>query len=128
MKIKRDAFLYYDGTTRDFAQCGSCWLFDDRGHGRCVILDDNPFVKAEDSCGYYGKGKWHPGINPAAKFKRSEVGFVKRAVRCENCAHFDAKRSICYLYETLNKDHPDLFDLATKVMPRGCCNAQVPKV
>jgi|SRR5215468_1494488 len=124
MKIKRDAFLYYDGTRRDFAQCGSCWLFTSKA--RCVVLQIP--VNAEDSCGYYGKGTWHPGINEAdyPVFTREEVGYVRRQVRCENCAHFDAGRSVCYLFETLNNEL-ELFDLDVKVMPRGCCNAQVPK-
>jgi len=129
MKIKRDAFLYYDGYQINFAQCGSCWLFN-RREERCAVLPSVDEVLRTDSCGYWGAGEydWNLRSMELPRFKPEEVGFVRRQVRCENCAHFDAERRVCYLYETLNKDQPDLFDLDTKVVPGGCCNAQVPKV
>jgi hypothetical protein len=118
--IERDAFLYME---HGDAQCGTCWLFTSIGQ-RCAVLPQDLEVHAEDSCGYYGPGTQVEGSHPM--FTPEEVGFVRRAVRCENCYHFDKKESECYLYVTLNKD-PKIFDLDSRVSPKGCCNAQAPR-
>jgi hypothetical protein len=123
--ITRDAFLYME---HGDAQCGTCWLFN-TNQNRCIVLPFDFEVRAEDSCGYYGptQGAYYLDDEAIApRFTPEEVGFVKREVRCENCYHFDKKESLCYLFDTLNRN-PKIFDLNTKVSPKGCCNAQTPR-
>ena len=122
-KVTRDAFLYLDGKTSDFAQCGSCWLFD-KERERCGVLSPSFEVYDEDSCGYWGPGPTFSG-EPRQRFTPRQVGFVRRAVRCENCRYFDSGE--CGLFRELNETLPDKFSLDVDVEARGCCNAQTPR-
>jgi hypothetical protein len=123
MKIKRDAFLYFDGGDKHFAQCGTC-IF---GKSKCALaggIDVNPTI---GSCGLYVKGPPLPRSKPFAKLDPKDMGYVERQVRCENCYYFDYKEHDCELFELLNLHHPGIFDLEEDVKSYGCCNAQVPK-
>jgi len=122
-KITRDAFLYMDSNTRDFAQCATCWLFHSEKN-RCSVLGPNVEVKPEYSCGYFGKGT--SATRPPLKklFTPKEVGLVERKVRCENCTYGG---KTCSLYDALNKAMPDKFNLDASIHPKACCNAQTPK-
>lgn len=113
-KIDRSAFLYLDGTTTDFAQCGSC-IF---GPGRCAIMGDTKVDPKNGSCGFYINGP-SQFKKPIATLTKEQTGYVEAQVRCENCDHFD---KICLLYQLLN-NFKGMFDLDEKVKPRGCCNA-----
>jgi hypothetical protein len=123
-KIKRDAFLYYDGTDHDFAQCGTCWLWDPV-RWRCAVIPSLDLVEYWDSCGYYGKGHMPRHLNGAPVFTPEEVGFVKRRVRCENCVYGADGATKCELFNKLN-GLPD-FELDIEIKPEGCCNAQTPR-
>jgi hypothetical protein len=123
-KIKRDAFIYLNGTSRDFAQCGSCWLFVPEKQ-RCSILGPKVEVDADDSCCFYMKGKPVKGLPIVARVSIEEAGFVERKVRCENC--FYGGGGDCQLYVELNEKFPDMFDLDTSITSKSCCNAQIPK-
>lgn len=127
MAITRDAFVYMDPKppVRSFAQCETCTMWTGRN---CVILGDMFPVFARDSCNVYVHGisrltseEREPIITP------SEVGFVRREVRCENCIAYEPKTSICKMYKTLNDKVPEFFELDINVHPYGCCNAQTAK-
>ncbi len=119
-KIDRSAFLYLeDSDEPNFAQCGTCWLFNKDRH-RCGILHLDFEVNAEDSCGYYLEGV-PSDISSAEPVNPEDVGFVKATkVRCENCEYGGDE---CQLYKYLNKAFPRSFKLDTKINSRGCCNA-----
>lgn len=121
VKIKRDAFLYLDGSDARFAQCGTCVT----GYSTCKIMD-NIRVSAEfGSCGFYMRGKAVLTL-AIAKLTKQQTGYVERRVRCENCKFFYHSISSCHLFYMLNKWKPEVFDLDTKVEKHGCCNAQTP--
>lgn len=122
MKIKRDAFLYLDGGDNRFAQCGTC-IF---GKSKCALAGGHDVNPTIGSCGFYVRGPAVPRTKPFARMAPEQMGYVERKVRCENCQHFDRPNQDCELYELLNKQFPDLFDLEEGVHPHGCCNAQVP--
>lgn len=127
--IKRDAFLYIEGPGDK--QCGTCWLWKG-AQKRCVVLPSDLEVNAGDTCGYWGYGAEQSQVfDKPPIFTTEEVGFVRRAVRCENCFHFDKPESLCYLFGQLNNvtspDGKKLFDLDFHVAPNGCCNAQTPR-
>lgn len=118
-KMGRDAFLYLDSTSGRFAQCGTCRF----GHEHCAIMNGAKVDPENGSCGFYIKGA--PIGHPIAKMTKAEVGYVDHPVRCENCRYFDAGK--CGLYEELNREFPNQFDLDVDVHPHACCNAQMPR-
>jgi hypothetical protein len=125
MKIGRDAFLYMEpnGTDdADFAQCIDCALWS-AVNKRCAILD--MVVGAYWSCGAFLPAiDGFTGANVEALVTPEEVGLVKREVRCENCK-FGGET--CQLYDRLNEEMPQLFELDAKIEPKACCNANTPK-
>ena len=121
-RITRDAFLYLDGHSDDFAQCGTCVF----GHDHCAIMGGGKVSAKRGSCGYYIlAGTAHTVGHPIAHLTREQTGYVERRVRCENCQYY-SNTSTCRLFERLNKRFPDIFDLDPQVRMQGCCNAQVP--
>lgn len=121
-KLKRDVFIYLDpkGDKDKFAQCSTCalWTGD-----RCSILGEDVKITADMSCNFYVNGEKNPDQPVKKLHTPKEAGLVTRQVRCENCRSFSDGK--CMLYEALNK--LEMFDLDTKVNPKGCCNAQMPK-
>jgi hypothetical protein len=122
-KIKRDAFIYLSSKDKDFAQCGTCWLFNPQRE-RCVILGPDFKVEADDSCTFYLQGEPEKDLELVNRVTPKDAGFVRREVRCENCKYGGNR---CQLFEMLNNKLPDVFDLDTKIEPRACCNAQTPR-
>lgn len=120
-KITRDAFLYVeDPGNKDFAQCGTCWLYA-KQQKRCCILGYDLEVENDDTCGYYFEGTKPPELAIRKIAEPGQVGFLKRTqVRCENC-EFGGEE--CRLYKFLNHYFPTVFDLDVKIDKRGCCNA-----
>jgi hypothetical protein len=123
-KIKRDAFIYLSSNTKDFAQCGTCWLFNAEKE-RCAILGPKFEVDDDDSCNFYLKGEHLKGMKLQALVTPKNAGFADRKVRCENCRF--SSNNECRLYSMLNEKLPDVFDLDSKIEPRACCNANSPK-
>lgn len=125
-KITRDAFLYMNGDADDFAQCGSCAMFD-LDDGRCLLFGPDDAVSAGGSCGLYTQqnddDRLSDLIAPMAVVTPDEAGYVERPVRCENCRYGG---KTCGLYEQLNAALPDVFDLDVAIEPQACCNAQTP--
>ena len=130
-KIKRDAFIYLDpkGNKKKFAQCETCMMWTGPKHNTCTIHGKDESITVTMSCDFYVHGmpmpkmagKEHKSVTP------KESGLVDRKVRCENCGHYSTKpTSHCHLFMTLNKAHPELFDLEEGVDKYGCCNANVP--
>jgi hypothetical protein len=124
-RVMRDAFLYLDGSSHEFAQCGRCWLYVE-GKRRCAVLGSQLDVDAADSCGYFGPGPRNPDQQIIKRFTPEEVGFVRHKVRCENCKF--SRDHVCGLYQALNATMPAKFNLDTRIKPTGCCNAQTPGV
>lgn len=131
--LARDAFLYMEPRANAykpaaFAACESC---RDWNGVNCRILGPLFPVVAGDSCGLYVNGA--PAMNPLKSRPRvtpTEAGFVRRPVRCENCAYYapaDGERGQCTLFAHLNAMQPGLFELDANVRRLGCCNAQTPK-
>lgn len=121
VKITREVFVYFERPLQNFAQCGTCAL---RQNGTCLILD--ALVPDQASCSMYvpnDKGTLS-GI-ATQMMTPDEAGYVQAAVRCQNCAAFNAKKGGCELYYQLNQVAG--FDLDEKVKPNGCCNAWQPK-
>lgn len=124
-KFDRDIFIYLepkkDADRKDFAQCGSCFMFLP-GKERCSIFPKDFKVIAEASCSLYVKGEptdfqpWHTGVDP------KDAGYVKGQVRCENCKWLDPG-SVCGFFKYLNEKMPDTFRCKEKVDRKGCCNA-----
>lgn len=123
-RIKRDAFIYLSSTSKEFAQCGMCWLFNAEKE-RCAILGPTFKVDDDDSCCLFVKGEPVKNQPIIARITPKNAGFVKRRVRCENCKFGDDNK--CKLYKMLNEKFPDVFDLDEKIEPRACCNAQTPR-
>ena len=128
MKIKRDAFLYMDpkGDKSKFAQCGTCMMFTG---STCTIIGPDVKITAEMSCNLYVHGKPMPEEkgHEMKLVTPEEAGLVDRKVRCENCEYGDASRLKCVLFEKLNKELSESFDLDPNIKAQGCCNAQVPR-
>ncbi len=123
-KIKRDAFLYLDSNDKEFAQCGTCWLFHAEKE-RCAILGPDFVVDDDDSCCFYIKGEVPKDLKLVKRVTPKDAGFVERAVRCENCLYGGSGE--CKLYKMLNEKFPDVFDLDEQIEPRACCNANTPR-
>lgn len=122
MKIKRDAFLYLDGTDSRFAQCGTCVT----GYNTCKIMGNTRVSVEYGSCGFYIRGRAVLTL-AIANLTKTQTGYVERRVRCENCKFFNYPRSGCRLFASLNKTDPEIWDLDDRVSPHGCCNAQTAK-
>ena len=128
-KIGKEAFLYLDPVPEadDFAQCSTCrdWVIDDN---RCRIHGPHTEVYGSMSCGFFIWGAPHPsGTKTLGLVTPSESGLVDREVRCENCAYAQSSSGTCGLYETLNEQLPNDFDIDPVIDPKGCCNAQTPR-
>jgi hypothetical protein len=121
-KIDRSAFLYLDPdpNIKDFAQCGSCFMFMP-GKQRCSIFGKNDKVIANASCGLYVYGKPYDDQLIRDAVTPKEAGYVEHKVRCENCSWFN-KPNKCGLFESLNDKMSDVFKLDEKVEARACCN------
>ena len=121
-RLDRSAFIYLDPRGKNFAQCGSCYLFLP-GKKRCAIFSPDDVVVANASCGLYVKGTPHDDQEIINSVTPEQAGYVLGQVRCENCSWFDKSSSTCGLFETLNKSHKDIFNLDPEVAAEGCCNA-----
>lgn len=121
-KILRDAFLYLPpkGDPDTFAQCGSCGMFIPEAQ-RCWLFGKDDEVIADASCGLYIQGKPNNDQEPQNKVTPEQAGYNLGQVRCENCRWGDD--GTCKLYEQLNQQLPEIFDLDTKINSNGCCNA-----
>jgi len=121
-KIDRSAFIYLPpkSPANEFAQCATCIHFmpDDE---RCSIFAASDHVEAEASCGLYVHGEPSNDQTCRSIVTPKEAGYVKGAVRCENCSWHEG--SECGLFKTLMQKLPDVFNLETDVDPQGCCNA-----
>lgn len=138
-KHTREDFLYLDPQPPVdlHAQCGSCMMFTGKMNingdakkdevATCTILGSVP-IRRLGSCNLYVHGDPVPNERgkETAYTTKEAAGYVERIVRCENCYHFNASESECMLYEELNEESPDLFDLDEYVDPKGCCNLQKP--
>lgn len=146
-KITRDAFIYLEPASAElqdrFAQCKECrmWVPGYEGGG-CIIHGSKQVpITASMSCALFVA--WPEGTpdeeavkNHLAELQKDipgavtpeQSGLVNREVRCQNCAYFDDTKSVCGLFEKLNKAMPDIFDLKIQVSAYGCCNAQEPRV
>jgi Pyruvate/2-oxoacid:ferredoxin oxidoreductase delta subunit len=120
-KIDRSAFIYLDpiGDKKQFAQCGTCVAFLP-GKKRCGLFGPNDEVIADASCGLYVNGKPHDDQPMLNSVTPRDAGYVLGQVRCENCTWYVDKK--CELFEKLNRELPDIFDLDVDVAAQGCCN------
>lgn len=129
-KVHRDAFLYLDpkSPVDEFAQCSTCSLWMGAKRARCLIHGPKVEVTGDMSCGLYVHGNPMPEMagREVAHVTPGESGLVRRPVRCENCRFFTRRTSRCGLFERLNQELPEIFDLDPVVHPKGCCNAQTP--
>lgn len=125
VKFDRDIFIYLEPTgkqkPKDFAQCGSCFMFMP-GKERCSIFPEDFKVVADASCSLYVNGQptddqaWKTAVDPKA------AGYVKESVRCENCKWLDPGNK-CGFFAYLNEKMSDTFKIKETVDPKGCCNA-----
>lgn len=121
-KIDRSAFIYLKprGDKNQFAQCGTCVAFLP-GKQRCAWFGKNDKVIAEASCSLYVHGTPNDDQKIINSVTPKDAGYVEGKVRCENCTH--VKGSNCSLYQKLNQELPELFDLDDKIEDKACCNA-----
>jgi len=121
-QILRSAFLYLPptGDAHDFAQCGSCGMFIPGSH-RCWLFGPHDKVVANASCGMYIQGEPSNDQEPQSKVTPQDAGYNLGQVRCENCCWLSGKS--CALFEMLNRELPQVFDLDPEVEPLACCNA-----
>lgn len=124
--MKREVFLYMEprkgtyGNHSEFAQCSTCMMWTGAKHNTCTIHGKTK-VTGDMTCGLYVNG--HPMPDEAGhemdSVTKAESGLEKRDVRCENCGYYEKKNSHCHLFMMLDMD--------SKVHPKGCCNANIPK-
>ena len=124
-KFDRDIFIYLEPqknqSKKDFAQCGSCFMFMP-GKERCSIFPEDFKVVADASCSLYVYGQptddqaWKTAVDPEA------AGYVKGQVRCENCKWLDPGNK-CGFFAYLNEKMSDTFNIDEQVEPKACCNA-----
>jgi hypothetical protein len=121
-RILRSAFLYLPptGDAHEFAQCGSCGMYIPGAH-RCWLFGDSDVVVANASCGMYIQGEPSNDQEPQSKVTPQDAGYNLGQVRCENCRWLSGKS--CALFEMLNRELPQVFDLDPEVEPLACCNA-----
>ena len=125
-KIGRWAFIYLEPEDNSgenysqFAQCGTCVLFMP-GKKRCGLYGPDDKVVANASCGLYINGMPHDDQPFLAAATPENSGYVLGQVRCENCSWY--KKGACELFEKLDQQLPDTFELGSAVDAKGCCNA-----
>ena len=128
VKIGKSSFLYLEpkSQTKNHAQCETCMMWTGPKSNTCTIHGKDVKVTKTMSCGFYIEGKPVPdAAGQEHKFVTpEESGLVDRKVRCENCEHANKEDKTCMLFEALNEELSDYFDLDTKIDPKGCCNAQ----
>lgn len=119
VKLTRDAFLYLEPNkdNKNFAQCSTCAFL--LSGDACAIMRRR--VSPDASCGMYVEGKTIK--EPIASYSPGEVGYIETKVRCENCKWSNKDSLECGLFKKLNTQLPQDFDLDTRVIPKGCCNA-----
>ena len=120
-KITCSTFLYMDPKDPEdnFAQCSTCAHFLPESE-RCTLFGKNDKVIANASCNLYAHGTPKEDQEILNSMSPDVAGYLTGKVRCENCSWFN-KDSTCGLFQELNK-LKDIFDLDTKVNPKGCCN------
>lgn len=57
---------------------------------------------------------------------KEEIGYVERAVRCENC-YFGGKKN-CGWFSELSEKLAALFQEFRPIKPKACCNSQTAKI
>lgn len=121
-KIDRSAFIYLapKGDKDKFAQCATCIAFMP-GKERCAWFGKNDKVVAEGSCNLYVHGKPNDDQEIIGAVTPKEAAYVEAEVRCENCTH--VKGDTCLLFQKLNQELPELFELDSKIEDNACCNA-----
>lgn len=121
-KIDRSAFIYLSpkGDKDIFAQCGSCGAFMPDSQ-RCSLFDKDFKVVAEGSCGLYVHGEPSEDQEPGNLVDPKQAGYIVAEVRCENCRHIEG--TTCLLFQKLNQELPEFFELDSKVEDKACCNA-----
>ena len=134
--IMRNAFLYLEPQEEknadQFAQCATCMMFTGDSNETCTIHGPDERIVAGGSCGFYVEGDPMPDEagHEMTSVTKEGSGYVERPVRCENCATFEIDGTACTLFDNLNEMKHELFrfELDNTVNPKGCCNAQTPKV
>jgi len=121
-KIDRWAFIYLKpkGDKDRFAQCATCVAFLPEKQ-RCAWFGKNDKVVAEGSCSLYVHGKPNNDQEIVAAVTPKEAAYVEAEVRCENC-HY-VKGTVCTLFQKLNQELPEIFDIDSKIEDKACCNA-----
>jgi hypothetical protein len=121
-KIDRSAFLYLtpQGDKAQFAQCGTCGAFMPKSK-RCGLFDKDFEVIAEGSCGLYVHGTPSDDQETTDAVDPKQAGYIIAEVRCENCQHIDG--TTCLLFQKLNQELSEFFELDSKVEKNACCNA-----
>lgn len=69
---------------------------------------------------------------PPARIKRDAFGYVTNGMTgenegCHSCFFFDKGDSECELFEAIQGELPDLFQLDKKVAPNAGCKARIAK-
>ena len=120
-KLDRSVLLYMDPKEpKDkFAQCSSCAHFMPESQ-RCTLFEKNDKVIANASCNLYAHGDPSDEQEILGSITPKAAGYVTGQVRCENCSWMNSNNT-CGLFQELNK-LKDIFDLDTKIDPKGCCN------
>ena len=120
-KLDRSVFLYMDPKSPkdEFAQCSTCVHFLPESQ-RCTLFGKDDKVVANASCNLYAHGTPKEDQEILESMSPKDAGYLTGQVRCENCSWFNSD-STCGLFQELNK-LKDIFNLNTKVDPKGCCN------
>lgn len=121
-KIGRWAFIYLKpkGNKDEFAQCSTCIAFLPERQ-RCAWFGKDDKVVAKGSCNLYVHGKPNNDQKIINAVTPKEAAYVEAEVRCENCQHIEG--TTCLLFQKLNQELPEFFDLDSKVEDKACCNA-----
>lgn len=121
-KIDRSAFIYLKpkGDKDEFAQCATCVAFLPEKQ-RCAWFGKDDKVIAKASCALYVHGKPNDDQEIINSVTPEAAGYVEAEVRCENCQHIEG--TTCLLFQKLNQELPEFFDLDSKVENKACCNA-----
>jgi len=122
-RLTRQAFIYMEpsvGNSKNFAQCGQCKFFLP-GKQKCSLFGKKDHIVANGSCSLFIQGQPDDDQKIENQITPEDAGYVVADVRCENCKWFDGK-SQCGLFKLLNQKNPTVFNLNTRVKPKGCCN------